>query len=257
MIDYGLKDKYSLVTGGSHGIGRSIAIGLAEEGCSVAICGRDIEKVNKVVKEIEYEGSEGFGIQCDVSVKEDVNKMIYHIKDKWKTPDILVNNVGGGGRWGSEVYEDFFEWDEVYEKNAGVARKLTMAFTPNMRKNKWGRVITIASIIGKEGGGRPWFCMAKSAEIALMKSLSRTKYLVRDGITFNTVAPGGIIIPNTGWEVESKKNSFLKMVDEKYPLNRLGTPEEVANIVVFLCSVQSSLVNGACITADGGQSKSF
>jgi 3-oxoacyl-[acyl-carrier protein] reductase len=188
---------------------------------------------------------------------EDVEGVIDFIKGRWGTLDILINNVGGGGRWGTEDYEDFDEWNEVYEKNAGAARKMTMAFIPYMRTKKWGRVITIASIIGKEGGGRPWFCMAKSAEIALMKSLSMSKNLVRHGITFNTVAPGGIMIPNTGWEENSKKDDFLEIVDRDYPLNRLGTPDEIANVVSFLCSEKSSLVNGTCIAVDGGESKSF
>ncbi len=234
MINYRLKDKYVLVTGGSHGIGKAISIGLAKEGCNVAVCARDAKRINEVVKEIEKEGVKGVGIQCDVLIKEDINKVIYHIKDKWGTLDILINNIGGGGRWGTEVYEDFFEWDEVYEKNAGVARKLTMAFIPNMRKNKWGRIVTIASIFGKEVGGRPWFNMAKAAEISLMKNLAG-KY---SGITFNTVAPGHI-------DIGTKE------------FTGLGKPDDVVGIVVFLCSDKAKHINGACITVDGGESRSF
>ncbi len=128
-----------------------------------------------------------------------------------------------------------------------------------MRKQKWGRVITISSIYGREGGGRPWFNMAKSAEISLMKTLAMTRYLIRDGITFNSVAPGGIMIPDTGWERERKENpeEFEKMVDRQFPLGRLGTPEEVASVVVFLASEKASLVNGASIPVDGAEGKSF
>lgn len=257
MIDYGLNGKYALITGGSHGIGRAIAIQLAREGCNIAICARNVDRMNEVVETIKREDVKAISIQCDVLMPECIDLVIHEIKKNWGTLDILINNVGGGGRWGTEVYEDFNEWDKVYEKNAGVARKLTMAFIPYMRIQKWGRVITVASIIGKEGGGRPWFCMAKSAEIALMKSLSMSKNFVRHGVTFNTVAPGAILIPETGWVEESRKNDFLKKIDEGYPLNRLGTPEEVASVVVFLCSTKSSLVNGACIAVDGGKSKSF
>jgi 3-oxoacyl-[acyl-carrier protein] reductase len=121
-------------------------------------------------------------------------------------------------------------------------------------------VVTITSIYGgKEGIGRPWFTMAKAAETGLMKSLSAMAYLVRDGITFNSVAPGGIYIPGTGFEDEQKRDpeGFRRMVDHEYPLGRLGTPEEVAAVVAFLCSAEASLVNGANITVDGGQSRAF
>jgi 3-oxoacyl-[acyl-carrier protein] reductase len=101
--------------------------------------------------------------------------------------------------------------------------------------------------------------MAKAAETGLMKSLSALSYLVRDGITFNSIAPGGIYIAGTGFEDEQRRDParFQRMVDEEYPLGRLGTPEEVAAVVVFLCSTRASLVNGANITVDGGQSRSF
>jgi 3-oxoacyl-[acyl-carrier protein] reductase len=121
-------------------------------------------------------------------------------------------------------------------------------------------VVTITSIYGgKEGGGRPWFTMAKAAETGLMKSLSAMAYLVREGITFNSVAPGGIDIAGTGFDDEKRRDpvAFERMIDAEYPLGRLGTPEEVAAVVAFLCSTQASLVNGANITVDGGQSRSF
>ncbi|MBI2631637.1 SDR family oxidoreductase, partial [Candidatus Pacearchaeota archaeon] len=143
----------------------------------------------------------------------------------------------GGGTWGTEEYENFLEWDEVYNKNAGFARKLTMKFLPYMKKHKWGRVITISSIFGKESGGRPWFVMAKAAEIALMKTLAG-KY---EEITFNTIAPGYIDVGKSFLE----KPRFV------------GKPEDIASIVVFLCSDKAKFINGACIVVDGGESRSF
>ena len=128
-----------------------------------------------------------------------------------------------------------------------AAMRFTKLVIPFMRKQKWGRVVTISSIYGKEGGGRPWFNMAKSAEISLMKSLSMDKRLVRDGITFNTVCPGHI-------SVEGKTDEDNV---EDFPLGRMGSPEEVANVVAFLCSEKTSLVNGACVVVDGGESRSF
>ena len=138
----------------------------------------------------------------------DIERVVETVSDSWGGVDILINNVGGGGRWGSWNVEETSEevWTEVYDKNAMAAVRLTRLVIPHMRKKKWGRVVTIASRLGKEGGGRPWFNMAKSAEISMMKTLAMTPYLVRDGITFNTVAPGGIMIPGTGWETEARED---------------------------------------------------
>ena len=128
-----------------------------------------------------------------------------------------------------------------------------------MKKQKWGRVITVASRYGREGGGRPWFNMANSAEISLMKTLSLNYELARANITFNSVSPGGIEIKNTGWDKEKAKNpeKFDKMIDKDFPMGRMGTPEEVADVITFLCSANATLVSGASIPIDGGESKAF
>jgi len=259
-MDLNLKGKYALVTGGSHGIGLAIARGIAEEGCNVAICARNQERITQALMELQKIGVEAIGVQADVLQPSNIESVMKTIIYNWGTLHILVNNVGGGGRWGSDSVEDTAEqvWIDVYNKNAMATVRFTRLAIPFMRKQKWGRVVTIASIYGKEGGGRPWFNMSKSAEISLMKTLAMNPDLVRDGITFNTVAPGNIMIPDTGWEEEMKKDleGFKRMVNLK-PLGRLGTPEEVANMVVFLCSEKASLVNGACIVIDGGESHSF
>ena len=205
--------KTALISGSSKGIGKAIADLLREEGVNVEILSRTE------------------GIKLDV-LKDDLDKVDGSF-------DILINNVGGGGRWGTEEYENFNEWEEVYKKNAGIATKLTMKCLPYMKKNNWGRIITISSIFGKESGGRPWFVMAKSAEIALMKSLAG-KY---EGITFNTICPGYIDVGKSFGSIPSEV--------------KIGKPEDVANIVLFLCSDKAKFVNGACITVDGGESRSF
>ena len=260
-MDLGLNGKYALVTGGSHGIGRSIALALAEEGCNVAICARKKGWIEHTTAEVRTKGVEAIGIVADVLVPEDISLVMETMIGAWRTIHILVNNVGGGGRWGSEIVEDTEEqiWMDVYNKNALAAIRFTVKAIPHMRKQKWGRVVTITSIYGREGGGRPWFNMAKSAETSMMKTLAMTHYLARDGITFNSVAPGDIMIPDTGWDRERRENPdrFVAMTNEKFPLGRLGTPEEVASVVAFLVSEQASLVNGASIAVDGAESYSF
>ena len=261
MRNYNLAGKYALITGGTHGIGLAIAKELSYHGCNIAFCSRSEINLESTKKYFEGNNVKYLSFKADVLRDDDCNNVMHCIDSEWGRLDILINNVGGGGRWGKENIEDtdYIVWKEVYQKNANAAILFTRKAIPLMRKNKWGRVINITSILGKEGGGRPWFNMAKAAEVAMMKTLSMTKYLVRDGITFNSVAPGGIYIPGAGFETELKENpeKFNKMLEEDYPLGRMGKPEEVAYVVSFLCSELSSLVNGSQIVVDGGQTKSY
>jgi NAD(P)-dependent dehydrogenase (short-subunit alcohol dehydrogenase family) len=260
-IDYRLTGKYALITGGTHGIGLSICRKLASLGCKIAFTARSLDPLKDLSKELNDKGVENIFFQADALSEKDCNDVMDEIYSKWGRLDILINNVGGGGRWGKENIEEteVNVWKEVHQKNAGAAIIFTRRAIPLMRKNSWGRVITITSRLGKEGGGRPWFNMAKASEVAMMKTLSLTKYLVRDGITFNSIAPGGIFIPGTGFEKEKDENpgEFEQMIDNEYPLGRMGTTEEVANVVAFIASELSSLVNGSQITVDGGESKSY
>src|SRR3990167_10593838 len=189
-MDLNLKSKYALITGSSCGIGRAIAIALADEGCNVCICARGEKWLKFTEAKLRDRKVEVLSICDDVTLIQGVKHVMDNIQHTWGKLDILVNNVGGGGRWGTLDYENTPEktWEEVYHKNAGTAIRFTMAAIPLMLKNKWGRVISIVSVHGLSGyGGRPWFCMAKSAEISLMNSLSSDNRLVSAGITFNNI----------------------------------------------------------------------
>ena len=260
-MDLGITNKYALVTGGSHGIGLATARALANEGCNVAICGRSEDRLKEAVLDIKACGVDALGIPGDVLLPADIERVVSTIVEAWGTVHILVNNVGGGGRWGSPVVEETPEevWSEVYAKNAMAAVRFTRLLIPYMRRQVWGRVITVASVLGREGGGRPWFNMAKSAEISLMKTLAMNHDLVRDGMTFNSVAPGHIMIPGTGSEREMLQDPdvFAERLETEFPLGRMGTPEEVADVIIFICSGRASLLNGACIAVDGGEGRSF
>jgi len=260
-MELGLKNKFALVTGGSHGIGRAIALRLAEEGCNVAICARNQERVDNVVSEIETKGVSALGISCDVLDLSDIDATAKEVIDQFQTIHILINNVGGGGRWGEEdiVKTKDEVWSEVYAKNALAAARFITRVLPYMQKQKWGRVVTNSSIAGLEGPVRPWYGMAKAAEISLMKNLSLKPELARFNITFNTICPGAIMIPDTGWDQERKKDpgKFNQWAKGHFPIGRPGTPEEVANIVAFICSEAASLLNGATITIDGSESKGY
>lgn len=260
-MDLGLRGKHALVTGGSYGIGREIALGLAEEGCHVAVCARHRPRLDETVREIEQRGVKGLGVSADVTIGEDIERVVSTVVEAWGTLHVLVNNAGGGGERVETPVEEVEEqvWSQVFSRNALAAARFTMRAIPLMRRQKWGRVVTITSLQGHEAGGRPWYAMAKTAETSLTKALAMDRSLARDGITFNCVAPGAIITAGNEWDRfrRDRPDAFREVVDRDFPLGRLGTPAEVAAVVAFVCSRRASLLSGASIPADGGQSRSL
>lgn len=235
-MELNLKNKFAIVTGNSRGIGKAITDLLRAEGCEVPNISR----------------STGYDLMTEFGIEK--------LFKNYSKCDILVNSVGGGGRWGKEIFEETKDsvWLDVYYKNVGIAARLTMKYLKNMIENNWGRVVTVSSILGYEAGGKPWFNIAKAAQISLMKTLSKESRYVTRNITFNTIAPGFIMIENTGWEkMKNEEPEKFKEIIKQLPMQRLGTAQEIANAVVFLCSDRASLVNGACINVDGAQSHSF
>jgi len=259
-MEIGLRGKKALVTGATHGIGREISLLLAQEGVDVAFLSRNEENLKAQEKLLLDYPINTLSLKCDVLIPSEINIAWQNVVKCWGGIDILINNVGGGGRWGSEdpINTSISVWNEVLQKNLGATTQFTMLAIPAMLKNKWGRVITITSTHGTYIAGRPWFNVAKVAQSTLMKNLSRQQNFSRNGITFNCVAPGAIMIPETGWD-NFKKNSPVEFEEfiTKLPLGRLGTPREVAEVVLFLCSNQACLVNGASIIVDGGESNKF
>jgi len=251
-----LEGKRAFVTGGSHGIGKAIALFLANEGCDIIISARSEKNLKETSHDIEERGVRSFPIQSDLSLEKKRQEIldIFEAKDLW--PDILINNVGGGGRWGNEdVLKTSTEvWREVIEKNVFSTIDFTIGCLPHMVKNKWGRVIAITSIYGTQIGGRPWFNTSKVAQSTIMSSLAHRSEFARSGITLNSVAPGPIMIPDTGWEVtkHTDPQEFQKYLDS-LPSGQLGTPEDIAGIVAFLCSDMARHINGTSISVDGGE----
>lgn len=252
-----LHGKRAFITGGTHGIGRAIAHALADEGCHIIICSRNLNRINNTKFEIISKEVQCLALQADLLLPDARARVINEINlAKWDI-DILVNNVGGGGRWGQENILETSRnvWDEVYAKNVDTTIDFTLAFLPGMLSKQWGRVISITSIYGSQIGSRPWYNSAKFAQSAIMKNFSRKPEFVRKGVTFNMVAPGPILIPDTGWEEEKNKHPeeyFEKL--QHLPMGHLGEPEDVALAVAFLCSDAAKHVNGAVIPVDGGES---
>ena len=257
-MDLQLKGKKVLVSGGTHGIGKAIALALGKEGCSICTFSRTESRVSEMKALLDDLEIDNICLAADVLDEDSYSLVERSINSQWSGVDIIINNIGGGGRWGKPdlIETDEIVWKEVYDKNFTAAMKYTKMFLPYMLENKWGRVITITSIYGKQAGGRPWFNVSKAAQTTLMKNLAINPRYASANITFNSVAPGGIWIPNTGWEHQrdSDPAAFERFIKSKFPRGSMGNPEEVANLVTFLSSPLASLVNGASIAADGGES---
>ncbi len=254
-MDLGLKGKVAIVTGGSRGLGRWTALGLADEGCNVAISARGEETLLNTVQEIESRGVKALGVVGDMARDEDIKRLISETQSKLGGVDILVNNVGGSRGAGFLETNDE-HWMDGINVNLMAAVRASRLVLPAMRERGGGRIITISSIYGRESGGTVVYNAVKAAEISLMKSLARE--FAKDNVLVNSVAPGSILFPGGGWERRMKDDPerIAAFVKNDMPLGRFGRPEELANVVVFLASERASRMTGACINVDGCQSRS-
>lgn len=255
-MDFGLRGKVAIVTGGSKGLGRAMALGLAAEGAKVAISARGEELLDETVEAIRATGVEALGVVADMTVPEDIERLVRETVSAFGGVDILVNNVGGSRGPRKFLERTDQDFDYTYQLNIWAAIRTTRLVLPQMQKRGGGRIITISSIWGRESGGSTGYNSAKAAEISFGKQLALE--FAPQNITVNTVCPGSILFPGGSWDQVAKNNPAF--MDDKirhdHPLGRLGRPEEVAAVVTFLASGQASLVTGACINVDGGESRS-
>ncbi|WP_374719158.1 3-oxoacyl-[acyl-carrier-protein] reductase [Parageobacillus toebii] len=242
-----LQGKVALVTGASRGIGRAIALELARQGAKVAVnyAGNEA-KANEVVEEIKNMGGEAFAIQADVSNVEAVDQMVKAVLERFERIDILVNNAGiTRDNLLMRMKEE--EWDDVININLKGVFNCTKAVTRPMMKQRYGRIVNIASIVGVSGNpGQANYVAAKAGVIGLTKTAARE--LASRNITVNAVAPGFITTDMTDRLSEELKAEMLKQI----PLARFGEPEDVAKVVSFLVSDAASYMTGQTLHVDGG-----
>ncbi len=256
-MDLGLNGKTALVTGGSRGLGRHIALALANEGCNVAICARGADALEQTVAELQAVGVRAVGVQADVTLQADASRLFQETVDGLGHPDVLVNNVGGAVGRDFDAADDP-AWDQTLQLNLFSGIRLTRLCLPPMKESGWGRVINVASIFGREHGGGLTYMTAKAALISFSKHLALE--LAGTGVTVNAIAPGSIDLPGGSWDRFQKNNPpevVQEFIRNNLPMGRFGWPEPVGALAAFLASAQADLITGACINIDGGQSKSL
>jgi 3-oxoacyl-[acyl-carrier protein] reductase len=249
-MDLGLQGKCAVVTGSSRGIGRAIALRLAEEGAGVAICARGEPALREVESELRARSVPVYAAVCDVGNADALDAFLEAARAALGGVDILVNNPSG-----VMFVDDQGAWQSTLNVDLMAAVRGSWKVAPWMGESGGGAIVHISSIAGLEATGfPPSYCAAKAALISHSKSLAVA--LAPQRIRVNTVAPGSIEFAGGLWAQAKQDNpGFYGAVLQTIPGGRMGTPEEVADVVAFLASERASWVTGTCVAVDGAQHK--
>lgn len=241
-----LSTRVAVVTGSGRGIGREIAIALAEHGASIVISDIDPETAEQAAADIKGKGGESIAVAADITDQTQVAHLTDQAMSAFGRVDILVNNAG--------ITRDTLlmrmsatDWDQVLTTNLKGAFLCTQAMVRHMLKQRWGRIINIASVVGLIGNaGQANYAAAKAGLIGLTKTTARE--VASRGLTANAVAPGFIDTDMTRALSDATREAFLMQI----PLGSAGTPKDVANAVVFLASEEARYITGQVLNVDGG-----
>jgi 3-oxoacyl-[acyl-carrier protein] reductase len=260
----------AIVTGSSRGLGLASARALAAEGCRVVICARGHEALHAAAAFVSAtavaaggagaasDGSQAgrvLPVVADVSTPEGAARVVASTIERFGRLDILVNNVGKAGGAGIDATSDE-DWQAAIDQTLFPAVRMSRQAVPHLRKAGGGVILMIASIWGRESGGRMTYNAVKAAEISLGKAMALQ--LAKDGIRVNSVAPGSISFEGGTWWTRQQQDpeGMAAFVARDIPMGRFGRAEEVGEVVAFLASSRASWITGACIPVDGGQGKS-
>ena len=256
-MDLDLKGRAALVTGSSRGIGRAIATALAREGVRVCLSARGTEGLEATAAELRASGAEVLTVAGDVATPEGAAAAVDTAVRAFGALDVLVNNVGGSGGVGAFDVATAPQWKDVLDRNLLAAVWCSQHAVEHMKARGGGCIVHINSIYGREYGTSAPYTTAKAGLTALTKEMAID--LARHRIRVNGVAPGSILFPGGSWDRrrQAQPEKVEKLVREELPWGRFGTPEEVADVVVFLCSERARWVTGATVPVDGGQGRAF
>jgi 3-oxoacyl-[acyl-carrier protein] reductase len=258
-MDLHLTDKVALITGSSRGLGLASARALAAEGCRVCLCARGDEQLRKAAAELRAMTARAdavLPVAADLTAPAGIDDVFDRLFAEFGGIDILVNSLGLARGAGITDTADA-EWQEAFDSTLYPAIRASRLAVPSMRARGGGVILMIASIFGRESGGRMTYNAVKAAEISLAKSMAQQ--LARDNIRVNSVAPGSISFPGGSWwkRQQADPDGIAEFVRRELPFGRFGRADEVGDVVAFLASPRASWISGASITVDGCQSRSL
>ena len=247
MLD--LNNKTAIVSGGSKGIGKAIATKLAQAGANVVICSRKKENLDSAVNEAVSNGLTLFPIECNTSDEKSIQSVVDHTLEKFNGVDILVNNAAANPYYGPILNSEDSHWDKIFDVNVKGYFNFAKACSKTMIANNSGKIINVASIAAKtplEGLGV--YNISKAAVVMLTKVLA--KELGEYNINVNTLAPGLIKtdFSKALWENEDTHNKIVKSI----PQGKMGSPDDISGMALYLASEASDFVTGSIFTVDGG-----
>jgi len=252
-MDLELTGKVAIVTGSSRGLGLASATALVQEGCRVTICARGEARLDEAAGELRRlaaDDSRVLPVAADLASVDGVGAVMARTVETFGGLDILVNNVGLA-RGASITDTSDAEWHEALDQTLFPAVRASRLAVPHMRRRGGGAIVMIASIWGRESGGRMTYNAVKAAEMA--------QQLASDNIRVNSVAPGSILFPGGSWHLRQQEDpaGIAAFVRRELPFGRFGRPEEVGAVVAFLVSPRASWISGASVPVDGCQSRSL
>jgi 3-oxoacyl-[acyl-carrier protein] reductase len=257
-MDLHLRDTVAIITGSSKGLGLASARALVAEGARVVLCARGADALASAAADLRTLAERPDAVHtvvADVSTVDGCEHLVAETMAMFGRVDILVNNVGKAGGTDIVATSDD-EWTSALDQTLFPAVRLSRLVVPHMRTQGGGVILMIASIWGRESGGRMTYNAVKAAEISLAKAMSQQ--LAKDNIRVNSIAPGSILFPGGSWAQRQDADpvAIAEFVKRDLPFGRFGKADEVGDVVAFLASSRASWISGACITVDGCQSRS-